>query len=182
MCLVSWDRRGQIANRDKKGSEKRHDPAGALHRGQTRHMSVVMVRLSSTTFKYIPLNYGDDRLQRPALEIRMTQKYSINIHALVDSGATHTFLPKRFAKLLGFVDEGNFVNVQHIADRYKVRHATVKSIEIMQGQKVFENMRDQTVLIGDSEIQFCILGRMSLFKRFDITFSEKRRKLTLTRA
>ena len=89
----------------------------------------------------------------------MIQKYSINIHALVDSGATHTFLPKRFAKLLGFVDEGDFVNVQHIADRYKVQLATVKSIKIMQGQKVFENMRDQTVIIGYSEIQFCILGR-----------------------
>ncbi len=115
------------------------------------------------------------------MEVRLTHKYSINIHAYVDSGASHTFVPQRYAKLAGLLDEGNAVKVQHIEGSYEARMVAVRSMEIMRGQEVFENMRGQTVLVGESDIQFCILGRNSVFRYFDITFSEKRRRVTLTR-
>ncbi len=96
----------------------------------------------------------------------------------MDSGASHTFVPQRHAKLAGLLDEGNTVKVQHTERSYEARMIAVRSIEIMRGQEVFENMRGQTVLVGESYIQFCILGRNSVFRYFDITFYEKRRRVT----
>ena len=57
----------------------------------------------------------------------------------------------------------------------------MRSIEILHNDEVFETMRNQRALVAESDIPFCILGRESLFKRFDVTFSEKRKELILTR-
>lgn len=54
------------------------------------------------TFKYVPLTHDVTSMLRPALQVRMTRHSTSAVFlALVDSGASNTFLPRSFADVLG---------------------------------------------------------------------------------
>ena len=134
-------------------------------------------------FGYVSMGYDDAPEQlRPALRVRMTHKTSGEFLALVDTGATYPVLPRSIADEIGIGDEGVSALIRQASGNSNVLETTVDSIEILRdGGRVFDVLRGQRVLVMESDIPFCILGRESVFKRFDVTFSEKRKEMILTR-
>ena len=136
---------------------------------------------TSATFKYMPLERDAKGILRSALPVRLTHKTSVEFPALVDSCASGIFLPTSLANILGIENEGKPIQVRQVSGDNEGFEAIIRSVEILYNKEVFEVMRNQRIFVIESDIQFCLFGREPLFKRFDITFSEKRKKITLTR-
>ena len=101
--------------------------------------------------------------------------------ALVDSGATSTLIPKEMADLLPSLEyEEPGVEVTGAGSRFSARQAKLKRITLIKNVTPFANFVEVKVLIPDSEgiLPYVILGRDFVFRRFDITFYERRRKIT----
>ena len=69
----------------------------------------------SRTFKYRSPTYDDLGTLRSVLRARMTYRTSAVFMALVDSGASHTFLPESFADMLGIKNEGKSLKIRQMS-------------------------------------------------------------------
>ena len=144
---------------------------------------VVAMIEESTVFKYIPRPSDDlPDPRKPIFRVRMTHKTSATVLALVDTGSTYSALSKSLANKIGLESKDTLTQINHASGHSKAAKANINSIEILHNNGgVFDTMRDQTMLIVD-DLTVCLLGReLSLFKRFDITLSEKRKEMILTR-
>jgi predicted aspartyl protease len=103
--------------------------------------------------------------------------------ALLDSGATTTFIPYEMAGILGLVPEkpesGPVVTAGGDAPFFP---AIVKKLAILVGGKILTEFSNIDVLVPalpERDLPYVILGRDSVFKRFHITFKENVKKFVL---
>ena len=78
--------------------------------------------------------------------------------------------------MLGVKNGGKPPKIKQMSGDRGGFEVTLRSIEILHSIEVFEAMCNQRALVAEGDIPFCILGCESLFQRFDITFSKKRKK------
>ena len=105
---------------------------------------------------------------------------------LVDSGATATFIPKEIADLLDLIPIGDDVVHQEASGaggRFPTMPITLKRLTLVKNISPFAEFVEVPALIPDQDdvLPYVILGRDRVFKRFDITFQERRRKFVFDR-
>jgi len=168
------------------------------------------------------LTFTDPRLKRsfrlPLVHIRLTHKgKSFRTDALVDSGATGTFLPIELMNILGFnltpvtenpptqpspveaspvlasavvssvvtaqgskEEKQQAVGAGGIFGTYKVK---IDLIEVLKGRHNFCSLANWMVLVPDKEgaIPHAVLGRDSIFRKFDVTYRENKEEVVFRR-
>jgi len=110
---------------------------------------------------------------------------SIETDALVDSGATKTIIPKEITELLPSLKyEEQAAEVTGAGGIFGARVTRLKKLALIKNVTPFANFVQIEVLVPDHEgiLPYVILGRDNVFRRFDVTFHERRRKLTFTKS
>ncbi|MEM3727793.1 MAG: retropepsin-like aspartic protease [Candidatus Bathyarchaeia archaeon] len=143
----------------------------------------------SVTCKYLFYRYtmrnGTVRtLLLPLVHVRIeSPEEHIETDALVDSGATRTLIPKEIAEILPSLKyEEQRAEVTGAGGVFLARVTRLKKLTLIKNITPFAHFVEIEVLVPDHEgiLPYVILGRDYVFRRFDITFHEKRRKLTFT--
>ncbi len=109
--------------------------------------------------------------------------------ALVDSGATRTIIPKDFAEILslGYLmnPDGKRVRSETIGAGavFYCNKAVVQRLAVKKHTTPFCTPTNIQALVPENKgvLDYVILGRDYLFKRFDITFHESRQQMSFTR-
>ena len=124
-------------------------------------------------------NGGQIRL--PMLHIRLSHgNQSLTSIGLIDSGSTSTFVPLELAEILSLPVEkqasavgagGSFNNTIRKVD-----------ITLLKGKTVCAKFRDfpTYVPLEEGRVPYVVLGRDSIFQKFDITFRENQQKFILS--
>ena len=101
---------------------------------------------------------------------------------LVDSGSTATFLPYEFIEILELknLQDSSAVGA---GGSFPTWLGRIDVLRLIKHAEAFDTFRNVTVHIPKNEgaIPYIVLGRDTIFKHFDITFYEKRRKVVFTR-
>ncbi|MDG6934954.1 MAG: hypothetical protein JRN68_09695 [Nitrososphaerota archaeon] len=109
--------------------------------------------------------------------------------ALLDSGATDTLVPMELAQILslefrkGPGGKPVAIETTGAGGVFGCYIARVKRIGCIKGKHAFASFFGREVLVPSTygAIPYMILGRNIIFKAFDITFSEGRHKIVLTK-
>ena len=121
----------------------------------------------------------------PLIHIRIeSPEENIETDAFVDSGATKTIIPKEISELLPSLKyEEQAAEVTGAGGLFGARVTRLKKLTLIKNVTVFANFVEIEVLVPEHEgiLPYVVLGRDHVFRQFDITFHEKRRKLTFTR-
>lgn len=120
----------------------------------------------------------------PLVHVRIeSPREHIETDALVDSGATRTLIPKEIAEILPSLKyKEQRAEVTGAGGVFLARVTRLKKLALIKNVTPFANFVETEVLVPDHEgiLPYVILGRDYVFRRFDITFHENRRKLTFT--
>jgi|ADKI01.1.fsa_nt_gi hypothetical protein len=149
----------------------------------------------NVTCKYLPFSYrnpdGSTKyIQLPLVPVFLkSESAEFQTVALVDSGATSTLLPRDQAEILKIKyeedKEGKHLEVPTVGagGSFSSEVGKVKKVQLLKNVTPFCTFLDMRVLVPQKKdaLPYMILGRDLVFKRFDITFYEKRRKLTFVR-
>jgi hypothetical protein len=135
------------------------------------------------------LSYYHPALQRyfrlPFLHVRYhTATASFSTLALVDSGATDCFLPTDFAEILGLQINPAEAHPSIGAGGGFQSVVFKPTIELLKGGQPFAIFEDWPVHVplNRDAIPYAILGRDSVFMKFDITFRERIQRTILRHA
>jgi len=131
------------------------------------------------TCKY--LSFYDPKLEKffrlPLVHIRIKHNgNTIRTDALVDSGATGTFIPIELAEVLGVEKPDETVDAVGAGGTFSTFITKIGEIEVLKGLNIFCRMRNFLVSIpvNPETIPHTILGRDSIFWHNDITFRERK--------
>lgn len=138
---------------------------------------------SAITCRYLAYNLPGDppkTLRLPMLHIRLSSgEDSLTTIGLIDSGSTTTFVPLEMAEMLSLPIEkqddavgagGRFQNTVRRVD-----------ISILKGSGEFAKFSNFPAYVPTEpdRIPYVVLGRDSIFKKFDITFREHKQRVIL---
>jgi predicted aspartyl protease len=101
---------------------------------------------------------------------------TLRTDALVDSGATSTFIPIELAEVLEIERPSQTQEVIGAGGAFSSFICNLDLLEILKGVKVFCKFSNYeiTVPVNPETIPYAILGRDSIFVHNDITFRERR--------
>jgi hypothetical protein len=143
------------------------------------------------TCKYLPYSFGDKFIFLPLIHIYVKAEGEMETVALVDSGATRTFIPYEIADAIGLLpedrrDRDNLSKgeTRAAAGTFNTYIVKLPMLRAIKGTHTFDEFRNIDVHVPQTEdiaLPHAILGRDHLFKRFDITFQERRQKVTFLR-
>ena len=142
---------------------------------------------NSITLKYQPFLF-DKRWQFfPLIKVIIEQKNVTSTLALLDSGSTNTFVPHGLVEIIGLLDDKEKIKKTQTtgaSGKFKTDVTKMKFLKLMKGDTVFDTFNSVLVHIpGEKEedLPQVILGRDYIFRRYDITFYESRKKIILTK-
>ena len=134
------------------------------------------------------LNFYDPRLKRnfrlPLVHIRIKHAETVfRTDALVDSGATGTFLPAELVDVLGIPLPKETSSALGAGGEFSTHVTKIDLIQILKGTNSFCEFENKTVSVPTSagKIPHVVLGRDSIFQCYDITFREKQEKTVYRR-
>lgn len=147
------------------------------------------------------LTFNDPVLKRPfrlpMAHVRVKQgEKSFRTDALIDSGATTTFIPIELVNILGFglkpegqdqteEDKKNYPKHQAVGAGgvFDTYHVTIESIQVLKGTTSFFEMNNSVVAVPTTvgAIHYAVLGRDGIFKKYDIIFREKEEHVVFRR-
>lgn len=116
----------------------------------------------------------------PMLHVRLSHgDLSLGTIGLVDSGSTTTFVPLELAEILSLPIEressavgagGSFNNTIRRVD-----------VSLLKGSTVFAKFPDFPAYVPTDvgRVPYVVLGRDSIFRKFDITFRENQKRFIL---
>jgi hypothetical protein len=114
-------------------------------------------------------------MRLPMLQVRLSVGgQSLSTSALVDSGANCSFLPTDLAEILGLqLDPTGAHGAVGAGGTFQTVEFRV-TIELTKAGRTFADFKDWPVLvpINREAIPYMVLGRDSVFRRFDVTFRE----------
>lgn len=120
------------------------------------------------------------------LDVMLRHERQIYARAYVDSGASTTYVPRMMAERAGLDSgSGTRVDAVGVSGTVNVNEHSIRSIAIIRSGKIFDRFDGPRILVPsdyDAGPDFVIMGRDLLFSRYDITFSERRKKLTLEKS
>lgn len=132
----------------------------------------------SITQRYLSYESEGERFRLPMLSVRLKgPSGSFRTAALVDSGSTATFIPPEFARIIG-LEKGEESEATGAGGKFRTRLVTA-TIEILKSGLVIE--AEVHVPVKEGRIPYAILGRDTIFLRYDITFRENRNLFVLRR-
>ncbi len=102
--------------------------------------------------------------------------------ALLDSGATMSFLPCEIAEILGMrVMTETPIGVETAGGACDFNPVVLKKLSLLSGGKPASEFRNMQMLVPSpkNDLPYIILGRDYLFKRFHVTFRENIRRFEL---
>ncbi len=133
----------------------------------------------SLKFNYKRIDYEDGSFLVPKIPVVLEGERAQIVMGLVDSGATHAFIPRKIADLLGLkIDDSDRISVTAIGSHPDGIESTMKITILGERGKKYEATIPVTIL-DDPDIDEIILGRKGLFNIFRITFHENEKYLVL---
>lgn len=132
--------------------------------------------------RYLVYRFRGRPIFLPLIHVRLvSESNAITSIGLIDSGSTVTFLPFELAELL---------NVPHLQDNvesigaggpFPTFIAELHRLQLIKDTTIISNFPKLPVHVPTEpdRIPYVILGRDSIFERFDITFQEKKNGLIL---
>jgi hypothetical protein len=112
---------------------------------------------------------------------------SFRTNALVDSGATTTFIPIELVNILGFglKPEGETQDEEDVKKHpkydavgasgiFKTYRLPIESIQVLKGAKPFCELNGSTVVVPTKigSLHYAVLGRDGIFRKHQVTFKE----------
>mgnify|MGYP001608021901 CR=1 FL=1 len=131
------------------------------------------------SFRYRKELFDGEHYYFPKIPVTIHNKdLSIEVPALLDSGATDIFVPKELAEVLGLELKKSDM-AESWTGKFKVWESSV-GIIVGKGSQTFRKSLKCIVPDAKGESEEVIFGR-SFFQFFEITFNEKERKTFLKR-
>ena len=130
--------------------------------------------------RYLPYNFKGKTHRLPMVHVRVVSPpESFKSMALVDTGATTTFIPTEMGEILDLecIEESEAGGA---SGDFPTHICKVFSIEILDNEnKLMCNMKNLTVMVPQNPggIDHVILGRDYIFKVYDITFRERKQRV-----
>ena len=125
------------------------------------------------------------RLRLPLLKIELEhEKKRMSTVALLDSGATATFLPYEIAyDILELAVEKEDVEVVGAGATFPNFLSRINKMTLKKGVNGICELEDVMVHVPKppAEIPYAVLGRDTIFQLFDVTFRERDEKFLLKR-
>ena len=151
------------------------------------HAATTVYRQGMTVFKYTTRQNGDSVAFFPMLDIVVFHKKHIHVRAYVDSGATVTYVPRSIARRAGILDDAPVARTgaKGVSGSIDVDEYILRHIAIMRNGEEFDRFNNLRILVPSDYghgPDFVILGRSPLFSKYDITFSDRRKKLNLEKS
>lgn len=149
----------------------------------------------TTVTKYLSYTYRDKNGNPRVIKLPLAHIYlkspitDTEAVGLLDTGATKTILPREYANILSLVyirdEKGNLVESEVVgAGATFICHvANLQRLSLKKKAASFCTLCNILILVPDQEgrIPYVILGRDYVFNRFDVTFHERRQKVTFTK-
>ena len=133
----------------------------------------------SLKFTYKKIDYDDGSFLVPKIPVVLESERQLIVMGLVDSGATHAFIPRKIADVLGLkYNSSKRINVTGIGSRLEGLETTMKITILGERGKKYEATVPVTVL-DDPDVDEIILGRKGLFNLFKVSFHENEKYLVL---
>lgn len=121
----------------------------------------------------------------PMLHVRLRHKnIAFKTTALIDSGATSTFVPTQMAQALQIDLSTNPDDAIGAGGSFKNIRTELEHLSLVKGvSSVFDEFENIKIWVPVNEdaIPYMVLGRDLIFKRYDIKFEEVKQKMTLKR-
>lgn len=111
-----------------------------------------------------------------------SEQQTFSTVALLDSGATLSFVPYEIADILGIIPEHRTsIGVETAGGACDFFPVSLRRLSLVTGGRLYSDFKNIRVLVPspDRDLPYVILGRDYVFKRFHITFRENIRKYEL---
>jgi predicted aspartyl protease len=138
------------------------------------------VRVRRFHQRYLSYPVEGDQQKLPLLHVRLIgNQGSLRTIALIDSGATVTFIPPELAEAIDLRPQQKGVPAIGAGGEFLNDICTFR-LEILKGKEVVHRISGEAHVPQDAErIPYVVLGRDYLFQDFDVTFREKRELVVL---
>ena len=107
----------------------------------------------------------------------------ISTTALLDSGATLSFIPYEIAEILDVIPQKQtLIDVETAGGPSRFFPVRLKKLSVFAGGEILSEFVNPAVLVPTdrvNDLPYAILGRDLFFKRFHVTFMEKKKKVIL---
>ena len=121
----------------------------------------------------------------PMLQVRLRHnEVSFRTTALIDSGATSTFVPTPMADALNLDLSAKPDDATGAGGEFKNIKSELGVLSLVKGvQSIFDEFQNVKVWVpvNPEAIPYMVLGRDLLFRRYSIRFEEREQKVTLKR-
>ncbi len=135
----------------------------------------------SIIFRYIHVPRKDGTLRHaPFIPIFVRNKFgkTMQVIALLDSGADDTVIPKDLSELLGLKEQKDETETGGIGGKVKVKKSRF-SFRIRGGRENY-SLDVPALVLQDSNVDVpLLLGRHGFFENFHITFKQNEEKIVL---
>lgn len=105
----------------------------------------------------------------------------IETDALVDSGATRTLIPREISEILPSLEyQGRIGEVTGAGGIFTTKVTRLKRLVLIKDVTPFATFEQVEVLVPEHEgiLPYVVLGRDYVFRRFDVVFHERRKKIS----
>jgi hypothetical protein len=142
----------------------------------------------SFSCSYLNYKYTEDGelkvVRLPMVNVILTSNVvSIKTPGLVDSGATSTFLPLELADTLGLQEKRKSKAIG-AGGHFVTKICEIDEIAVSRGNNSFLRFYHRIIDVPERNdmIPYLVLGRDTIFKENNITFFEKRKKITFVKS
>jgi len=129
---------------------------------------------STITARYQSYNFRGEVIRLPMLRVRVFSRdgdLSVRTNALIDSGATVSFMPTELAEVLELPRLGK-TEADGAGGTFGTWETRAR-VEVIKGSKPCCEMNlDMLVPFDTGRVPYMVLGRDSVFQEYDITFRE----------
>ena len=138
-------------------------------------------RARSLTQRYLSYPYSGQLIRLPAIHIRLRDRAggSIKTLALVDSGATSSFIPAELAQLFNVISEADSIQAAGGGGSFETWVGRL-TVEALKGNNVhWKKFMRFHIPVKEDMIPYVILGRDSVFLTYDVLIRERQQLLKL---
>ena len=139
---------------------------------------LLRARARAFSCRYLLYDFHGSPIRLPAVHVRISTSASnaISSFALVDSGATVSFVPLELAELLQVPLTGSEVDSEGAGGSFKTRLVELR-VEIIKSRSVCWSKRvNFHVPTEHNRIPYIVLGRDTVFRDYDIIFRENEQR------
>jgi len=125
--------------------------------------------------RYLSYQMGEKSFRLPMIKVRLEAKEKVSTTALIDSGATTSFLPYDLAiEILGLAVEKEDVEVIGAGSKFFCDIVKLPKLTVFKGVNPLCEFTDGLFHVPKppTEIPYAVLGRDTIFQIYQIVFRE----------